>query len=382
MTQSPSRLSFLDGLRGVAAVYVVLHHAMLSMPWTKYPIDLALRELLRFGHYAVDVFIVLSGYCLMLPVLKSGAPLHVRTFLLRRTLRIIPTYYAAMLLALALIATLIGAPTGTNWDASVPVNSWDIAAHVLLIHDWFASTFAKINYAFWSIGVEWKIYFLFPLMLALRSKYDALRVAVVSTLIGYALWALCCSLDVFNPNPWGSSPYYTGLFAMGMWAADLGAREARDPEAHARTMHRFSWGFGVLVMAWSLLISFYPDQQLLLIFGSGVMGAFSALLLVQLRAGRGAGWLTWLLTWQPTVWAGKRGYSIYLLHAPIVQLCLLYAIRPATWLGQWAAPAMLSLTLLVTLVSAHVFHLVAERPFHKLSQQVGKGAPAPAVQNR
>src|SRR5438270_2616521 len=101
------RLPFLDGLRGLAAVYVVLHHAAMMVP----PAGLggvgsAARFVFRHGHYAVAVFIVLSGYCLMLPVARDPCgrlPGGVVGYLGRRARRILPPYYAALGLGWLLI---------------------------------------------------------------------------------------------------------------------------------------------------------------------------------------------------------------------------------------------------------------------------------------
>src|SRR5215203_1884331 len=104
----PPRLAFLDGLRGLAASYVVLHHAALLVPPSGLtgPATVA-RFLLRHGHYAVAVFIVLSGYCLMLPVARDPLgrlPGGTLAFFGRRARRILPPYYAALVLCWALIA--------------------------------------------------------------------------------------------------------------------------------------------------------------------------------------------------------------------------------------------------------------------------------------
>src|SRR5687767_11155710 len=68
---SELRLAYLDGLRAVAAGYVVMFHALpgfsdrdLTGPYR------VLRRAFAFGHEAVAIFIVLSGYCLMLPVVR------------------------------------------------------------------------------------------------------------------------------------------------------------------------------------------------------------------------------------------------------------------------------------------------------------------------
>ena len=75
---SPTRIRFhyLDGMRGIAALYVVLHHAYMEIAWLG---GAWMPGWLRFfapwirnGEVAVSAFIVLSGYSLMLPVARAG----------------------------------------------------------------------------------------------------------------------------------------------------------------------------------------------------------------------------------------------------------------------------------------------------------------------
>ena len=70
-------LPFLDGVRGYAALYVVMHHAWNEMGWQDANKQLPgwLQHLMSFfapGTYGVAVFIVLSGYCLMLPAARAA----------------------------------------------------------------------------------------------------------------------------------------------------------------------------------------------------------------------------------------------------------------------------------------------------------------------
>ncbi len=68
-----ARLHGLDGIRGVAALFVVLHHCwLLSFPG--YPSNTGPWWLgwLVYGHFAVVVFIVLSGFSLAIAPARSG----------------------------------------------------------------------------------------------------------------------------------------------------------------------------------------------------------------------------------------------------------------------------------------------------------------------
>jgi peptidoglycan/LPS O-acetylase OafA/YrhL len=159
------RLDHVDGMRAVAALVVFLNHAYFQT-WCYFydrfpPAPFAfLSHWLAIGHLAVSVFIVISGFCLYLPLTRSEGALRggAIPFLRRRARRILPPYFAALALSLLLIATIIGDETGSPWDVSARVRGIDVASHVLLLQNVFGT--GRINYAFWSIALEWQIYFL------------------------------------------------------------------------------------------------------------------------------------------------------------------------------------------------------------------------------
>jgi peptidoglycan/LPS O-acetylase OafA/YrhL len=145
-TAATSRLHLpvLDGVRGLAALYVALFHALgytgyidtLRTQTLSIPMAL-LAAVLDYGTYAVPVFIVLSGFCLMLPLAQRETlhiPGGIGSFLSRRAWRILPAYYAALLLNLALIALVpvLQTQQNTSWDNKVPVTIGAIVSHLLL----------------------------------------------------------------------------------------------------------------------------------------------------------------------------------------------------------------------------------------------------------
>jgi peptidoglycan/LPS O-acetylase OafA/YrhL len=345
----------------------MLHHCFLDLPSSSSAAVL-LRHLFSQGHCAVDVFIVLSGYCLTLPMLRTGQLVPLWPFIRRRALRILPTYYIAMALSLVLIRTLVGHPTGTNWDASIPVSARDIVLHLLLIHEWSTRSAFHINSPFWSVAVEWKIYFLFPALLALRSRTSAAQTACLALALGYGVWWFIEREGILNPSPWGSSPYYVGLFALGMWAADLSAREKRS-KLCATSARAFLAALTALTLA-LVIINYRRDWHFIPIqILSGVVGVWAAACLALLRAGA-LPRVTRVLTLRPLVYLGKIGYSSYLIHAPIAQFVSEYIILRAHWSSTARAlligPIFVALTLAIAVPFYHLF----ERPFHLLSRRV------------
>lgn len=362
-------LDFLDGVRGLAALYVVVHHAIvhLPMPLTLSPTEWLLRKFGGFGHYAVDVFIVLSGYCLMLPVAR-GKRLELLQFYLRRALRILPAYLLAGALSLALISTLLGTPSGTLWDHSIPVTGFDLLAHLAMIHDWFPSSANKINHVFWSVGVEWKIYFLFPLLLAGRTRLGLPLTAGLAIVTSYVLWLICYWAEILNPGPWGSSFYYLGLFALGMLAAEQGERWASA--SISRSKDYLLGCFSLLTIGIAVL-SYYSDERIPLQVQSLPVGVWAALLLFMLRVRAAPRPICSLFASPAATWLGRMGYSLYLTHAPVLQLVYLYVIGRLTPRPD-QVPLMVLLGTPAAILLASVFFRIAEQPFHRLSRHVRK----------
>src|ERR1041384_5313971 len=186
----PIRLAYLDGLRALASGYVVLFHALpgFSMPHLVGPWRL-LKRAFAYGHEAVAIFIVLSGYCLMLPVVrKDPARLGVdfTRFVGRRAKRILPPYFAALAFSLTLLwlaPVLRTKGTGTIWEDSLPgLDVGAIATHLLVVHNWFPRYGYQINGPLWSVASEWQIYFFFPLLLLPSWR----RFGMVGALLGAA----------------------------------------------------------------------------------------------------------------------------------------------------------------------------------------------------
>ena len=361
------RLEYLDGLRALASLYVVLFHAALGFSsgllpgWVR-----TVRRCLCYGHDAVAIFIVLSGYCLMLPVARAEGQITrgVPSYFARRAWRILPPYFATLfgtLLLLALVPAL-ETPTKTIWDDTSPAFGFGpITSHVLLIHNLFPRWVHTINGPLWSVATEWQIYFFFPFfLLPIWRRFGALAAVLAGFVFGCSwIWLAPKTADA-------AATWYLGLFALGMAAAGIGF-VSRPLERALR--ERAPWGLislcllavvaagtTVFVKTW---FSHMPASDAL-------MGVTTAACLVYLtrRALSSAPKPLSLriLESAPLVFVGRFSYSLYLTHLPLIAVCYFglrrYALSETT---EWLALSALSLPL--SLPFAYAFFWIFERRF-------------------
>ncbi|HLK60057.1 MAG TPA: acyltransferase, partial [Chthonomonadaceae bacterium] len=357
--------AYLDGLRAAAALYVVLHHAWLHLQlpsgWTT-----KLTFWLQFGHFAVDVFIVLSGFCLMLPVVRGDGTLRggVKGFFQRRARRIMPPYYFAVALSLVLIWTVIGSMTGTHWDVSLPAKGRDILMHLLLLQDVQPLVDgAKINHPLWSVAVEWHIYFLFPLLVLLWRRYGGIRAAAVTTLLSYIAGVVAVRTAFLE----GMHFQYIGLFALGM----LGATVAFSPqETWSERRERLPWA-GVAASALLLALVcgvVWRHVHGITIYVDPLIGVSASALMIALSR-PGPNLLRRIMEWKPLVFVGGFSYSLYLIHAPLLQVVWQYGILPLHRSATVSFWLLATVGTLCIVLASYLFSLACERPFMNLPRR-------------
>ena len=369
-----SRVTALDGLRGLAAIIVVIHHAVLAMPAADRALDEPVAigsmtwwltysplHVLWAGEEAVLIFFVLSGFVLALPATIKAVKW--RAYYVKRLLRIYLPVWGSLIVAMVLMELRRTPPSPERSDyvnARSDVSLLEAPADALLV-----TGAGLINGPLWSLQWEMIFSLLLPAYLLLAypsiSRRHRMSLPIVAAgLVG--LIAVGTALDL-------GALRFLPMFAIGVLMAfnQDELRAAADWVAR-RSRPRLAWNvlaaLTVVLLTGRWIAAGLPvEHPVLAAAGSGAsfVGAclmvFLALHWPAIRA-----WLE-RRTWQ---WLGTVSFSLYVIHEPIIVSLALIVPQEVV---NWAMP-LIALPLAV-LVAAGFFRLV-EGPAHSLAKAVGR----------
>jgi peptidoglycan/LPS O-acetylase OafA/YrhL len=158
---SQSRVEALDLLRGIAVVSVLVAHAKLestTLPWV---VSQSLNAVARFFS-GVDLFFVLSGFLvsgLLLREYRRHGSIHAGRFLVRRGLKIYPSFYAFLLVSIG-VSLAFGI-----WPHPTPAN---VTSELLFVQNYGVPLWSHT----WSLAVEEHFYLCLVALLAWLAKPD------------------------------------------------------------------------------------------------------------------------------------------------------------------------------------------------------------------
>jgi len=310
------RLEFVEGMRALCALYVVLGHvANLVDPsfevgtqshepkWMQ-----ALLAPFHYGHLAVVAFIVISGFCLRWASAQrnDADASNFKSFLLRRVKRILPPYYACLIMSVAIAIWITPIPHAAPFSIYLPVTLPNLAAHLFLVQNLSPAWMYKINGVLWSIAIEFQIYFLFR-YLAVGLKKLGTVFTLGSTLV-FAFFVV-----TYFPNGVKLYPWFLSFFLLGMIAADI----ARLRKGRIHTFSLLAYASAALV-----ILGFAENWGPIAI--ETFVACFSAsMLALGARRGRKSV-LVRTLAWRPLAIIGTFSFSLYLIHDPLLQTLSIY----------------------------------------------------------
>ena len=322
------QLDYIDGLRALAALYIVVHHVLLT---TKNPVAPTLS--LRFfshGYEVVAMFLTISGFCLTLPQAEGGKwRLDSARFIRRRARRILPPYYAAC--AVALGAGFLQ----MHWGHSLTGTS--LVAHALLLQNWVPSAMYTLDGPLWSVALECQIYFLFPLVVLARRCSGAWLTLLLTVIVG-----LISSRLLHGRG----QTIFLAYFGLGVFFAEAAFRKPWR-----------SW----LPLCAAATLCRDPRHDV----SAGLWAICVGSLMAHLATARRHP-LRRILGCKPLASIGLFSYSIYLLHSLFTESTFWYMHSKNAAFGtsnDLHHILVMSFAAFVSLPIAYLFHRVAEAPF-------------------
>jgi peptidoglycan/LPS O-acetylase OafA/YrhL len=359
-------MRYIDALRGIAALLVVWLHAASFLyrtsEQTRESSGWLYSTITRFdvGHTGVVVFFLISGFVIPFSI-RPGRPAPVRSFLIRRFLRIYPAYWLSVPIAAAVIFWI----WGSNFTGR------EILINLTMLQDLFGVRSAEGVY--WTLIVELVFYALCVALLLTGSLFDMRRIAVLAAALGVAF--TIALVMAWSKRAVMNSPgvfWFLNLSAMfcgTLWRNRLSGEWNRDRV--------------VDVLLWAMLLAYIVVLPLGTVVATGwqnnTMLPYAVGFLIFIVGTR----LLRIET-RVTDWLGAISYSIYLFHTMVILAITWWLLRQpvdSAWRTQHLGVYM-AVVLCATVAVASVVYVVVERPFIRLGHRLalrlqGAGASSP-----
>ena len=363
-----SRLLSIDALRGIAALGVVLYHAVHQTAGAvpsnifQYPIRLV-QFLSSFGYIGVFLFFVISGFCIHLQWAKAHAagqehPVRFRAFWKRRLRRLYPPYLIALAVYLGMTALTAGIDV-THFFV------YDVVMHLLMLHNLDPQTCYSINGVFWTLAIEEQLYLAYFLLLFLRMRLGWGITLVICALarlgwfgVSHLVWL---KSGIGIPVPEGAASHWF-IWALGALGVEAAFGLVKLPK-----WCRNLWLGGIAVIVASVISAALPNMQ------KDTFVHTTAWLLMHPLWGFGFFVLVNRFVHAEQMWQGRLSrprlvagfaaigvfsYSLYLTHELV--------IMQSWWFVFKSLPPMVNTFLVVTPATigfAWLFYLFCEKPY-------------------
>jgi len=359
-----NRIECLDGLRGLAALWVLIGHCLILTGFS--------LPILGKPDLGVDLFILLSGFLMtfQFQLRKDredwARPATWAAFWTRRFFRISPLYFvllaAALLAGKAIYADRVVIDSFLGQPLQAPERYTDASASNIALHVTYLFGLLP-EYAFrtplpdWSLGLEMQFYAVFPFAVLLAGRLGWIRTALCVSILSVSIALLAGALGAAYPMP-SFLPLKMHLFAAGMLIAAALERQQAACLAAAAVLVAIPIGG--------------KTDLLHLVVREGIFLGFFAL--VHWRAIPWIDRLSRLLGAPPFHWLGELSYGVYLVH-------LLVLHRVAAWtIEEWAqdmpAAARFTLTFAITAPIAYGLAYASYRLVELQGQSLGRAVIA------
>jgi peptidoglycan/LPS O-acetylase OafA/YrhL len=293
-------LSFIHGLRGIAAVAVAVFHCYAVTPVSDRlasVVPSALDGAVNLGFLGVDLFFIISGFVISLTLYgKLDTAGEWGRFFLRRQLRLDPPYWTAIFLSI-MSAVVVNR---LRPDTQAPVPSFlDVVAHLFYLQDFLG--IKQIVGIFWTLCLEIQFYLFFGAVVLAKDRTPISGISFAWLMLPLFALSLACF--------WGLAPSPDGLFLPRWFEFFTGVILFLRWRGHIRRTEVFAY-LGCLLIV--LLVNPATDNEIARVTTVSVI-LIALMFLIAIEGGNMARWLNYAFF----RYMGNISYSLYLMHAVI-----------------------------------------------------------------
>ncbi|MGW7975451.1 acetyltransferase [Staphylococcus xylosus] len=343
----------LDGLRAIAVIGIIIYH--LNKQW------------LTGGFLGVDTFFVISGYLitsLLLFEYESTGIINLKQFWLRRIKRLIPAML--VLVMVITVASLIFKPAeivNIKQDAFAAIfyvsNWWYIATDVNYFEHF---AFMPLKHL-WSLAIEEQFYIIFPivfilLLLTIKKYRNVTLVLWIISLVSLLTMIIIGQAQTGHSRVYFGTDTRLQTMLLGVIFAFVWPpfKLKKNPNYILRTIID---SIGIIGIALLLMLFFKVNENSDWIYNGGFYLISGLTLFVIISAVHPSGYFAKILGNPLFIYIGKRSYSLYLWHFPVISFIHSYYVD-----GQLPAYVYV-IDIILTIVLAEMSYRYIETPFRK-----------------
>lgn len=347
-----ARYEYIDALRGIAAILVVIYHSLRAYERNGWPttqletfIITLCNDWLNFGKMGVAVFFIISGFVIP-SSLKSGRPKPLLVFAISRLARLYPAYWLSLLTAVLVYI----------WVDGVSLSPATIIANITMLQQFLG--FENVIDVYWTLQIEIIFYVLCAGLFWANQLGDMKKIEMIA-------WAFLAAAVALATVRWLSGmklPVAVPLALFLMFAGYV----FRDTLLNG--------GVGAAARAKRLGIGFFVMMPLISILAYNVDMGFGerwySYTFSYLLAFAATTWTIFKVRGRFPIlaWCGKVSYSNYLFHYLVI-VAFVHLLQASGVVPFSIAPFLLAIIVTSLIISGLVYRFV-EEPFIQIGRKV------------
>lgn len=353
MAKETKKLDYLDSMRGLAILLVVLGHVGNMIGYKAYDFfPEVVENFIYNGHLGVQMFFIVSAFTLLLSYdNRKGETQATKKFFIRRFFRIAPMYYLAIIFTFMQMIDF----DFSNFDWST-FHKKALLTNIFFVNALSPSTINNFVIGGWSISAEFIFYFTLPFICAkVKSLNGMITFMLLSLLLSSLLLFLLRGTSV-DGNEFLRYYFFNHLpvFGLGMtayWINKEGGLKNIKPKV-------------LLFLTITIFIFCFAEMPYAIPYSLG----YFVLLLTQSRKAYK------LLSNKVLVSIGKVSFSIYLVHFAVMALMYKWRLIDYFTTFETKTSAYLSFILLfiVLTISSYLISCITYKYIEQKGQNVGR----------